>query len=267
MSGAPGRAPAPLPRRVGVVGAGVMGAGIAQVLATAGIPAACHDRDAAALARARRRIEEGRYGLRASVAAGRLSPEEAEAIRDRLSFTGELDEVAAADLVIECVPEALDLKIRVFRELDRWAPPEAVLASNTSGFPVAALAPATDRPERVLVWHWASPAVVMRFAEVVVRPETDPDAVARVVATARHCGRRPVVVRDQPTAWGFVANRIYAAMLREARRVVEEGVAEPGQIDQLLVDCFRWPVGPFGMARGAARGFEAGEGGDDADGR
>jgi len=251
-----------LPRRVGVVGAGVMGSGIAQALATSGIPTVCHDRDPAALAAARRRLEEGRYGLRASVEGGRLAPEEADGVRQRLSWTGELAEAADAELVLECVPEALDLKVRVFRELDRLAPPGAVLASNTSGFPVAALAPATDRPERVLVWHWASPAVVMRFAEIVVRPETDPAAVALVVATARHCGRRPVVVRDQPTAWGFVANRIYAAMLREARRVVEEGVAGTAEIDQLLVDCFRWPVGPFGMARGAARGFEEGGGGD-----
>ncbi len=261
MNGAPEAGAEALPGRVGVIGAGVMGAGIAQVLATGGIPTVCHDRDPKALAAARRRLEEGRYGLRASVARGRLRPEEAEAVRGRLSFTGALEAAAASDLVIECVPEALDLKIRVFRELDRVAPPHAVLASNTSGFPVAALAAVTDRPGRVLVWHWASPAVVMRFAEIVVRPDTDPAAVARVVATARHCGRRPVVVRDQPTAWGFVANRIYAAMLREARRVVEEGVAEPGDVDRLLVDGFRWPVGPFGMARGAARGFEGETGG------
>ena len=154
---------------------------------------------------------------------------------------------SAANKVRELIEEEgnPDLKLRVFRDLDRLAPAGAILASNSSGFPIAALAGATDRGECVLGWHWASPPVIMRFAEIVVTPATDPAAVARVEAVARACGKQPVVVKDAPMAWGYVANRVYFAMLREAQRVVDEGVATPEQVNQLMVDCYRWPVGPF----------------------
>ena len=160
------------------------------------------------------------------------------------------------DRIIECVPEQLELKMRVFRDLDRRAPAHAILASNTSGFPLAAIAGATSRPERTIVWHWASPAYVMRFAEIVTSAQTDAGVSDAVVAVAKRCGKNPIVVKDQPLAWGFVANRIYGAMLREAARVVEEGVATHEQVNQLMVDCFRWPVGPFAMLKGATSGWK-----------
>ena len=149
----------------------------------------------------------------------------------------------------------LDVKLRVFRDLDRAAPAGAILASNTSGFPIAAMAGATTRPERVIGWHWASPAFVMRFAEIVVTNDTAAAVQAAVCEVASRCGKNPIVVKDQPMAWGFVANRVYGAMLREAARVVEEGVATHEQVNQLMVDCFRWPVGPFAMEKGASSGW------------
>ena len=121
------------------------------------------------------------------------------------------------------MPERLDLKIRVFRELDRLAKPTAILASNTSGFPIAALAAATERPERVIGWHWASPPPVMKLAEIVATEQTSQSTIETVVEVARACGKNPVVVKDTAMAWGFVANRVYFAMLREAQRVVDEG--------------------------------------------
>ena len=153
------------------------------------------------------------------------------------------------------MPERLDLKLRVFRDLDRLAPAGAILASNTSGFPIAAMAGATQRPQQVIGWHWASPAFVMRFAEIVVTADTAAPVRERVCEVATRCGKHPVVVKDQPMAWGFVANRVYGAMLREAARVVEEGVATHEQVNQLMVDCFRWPVGPFAMVKGAGSGW------------
>ena len=243
--------------RVGVIGAGVMGGGIAQSLASAGHTVVCTDIAEAALDAARKDAEEGRFGLAGAVSRGKLSAEEAAAARNRISYTDDLGVAAAsADLVIECVPERLDVKLGVFRQLDDIAPRQAILASNTSGFPIAAMAGATRRPERVIGWHWASPAFVMKFAEIVVTAATADDVRDRVVACATACGKNPVVVRDNPMAWGFVANRVYGAMLREAARVVDEGIASHEEVNQLMVDCFRWPVGPFAMVRGATSGWK-----------
>ena len=127
--------------------------------------------------------------------------------------------------------------------------------SNSSGFPIAALAAATDRPDRVVGWHWASPAPVMKLAEIVRAPSTSDETTATIVRLAAGAGKHPVVVKDAPTSWGYVANRVYFAMVREAQRVVQEGVAGRDEVDQLMVDCFRWPTGPFGMTRGAGSGW------------
>jgi 3-hydroxybutyryl-CoA dehydrogenase/3-hydroxyacyl-CoA dehydrogenase len=242
--------------RIGVIGAGVMGGGIAQCTAAAGYATVCSDVAAPALDAARREAEAGRFGLAGAVARGKLPAADADAARARITWTGDFEAAAGCDLVIECVPERLDLKLRVFRDLDRAAPRHAILASNSSGFPIAAMAGATSRPERVIGWHWASPAYVMRFAEIVTTAATAPEVTEAVVAVAGRCGKHPVVVRDQPMAWGFVANRIYFAMLREASRVVEEGVATQEQVNQLMVDCYRWPVGPFAMVKGAQTGWK-----------
>jgi len=241
--------------RIGVIGAGVMGSGIAQSVATAGYETCCYDPDEGARTRAAEAVRTGRYGLQRGVERGKLSEDDAAAALARLEISADFDAAGACDLVIECVPEDLALKIETFRKLDATAPPAAVLASNTSGFPIAALAAATDRPAQVVGWHWASPPVVMRFAEVVRTPATGDDALGLVCEVARACGKNPIVVNDNPRVWGFVANRVYAAMLREAGQVVAEGVASQDEVNQLMVDCFNWPVGPYGMVRGATKGW------------
>jgi 3-hydroxybutyryl-CoA dehydrogenase len=241
--------------RIGVLGAGVMGSGIAQVTATAGFPTVCYDVDPDARVRGREHVTTGRYGLERGVERSKLTHEEADAALARLTFSDSFEDAAHADLVIEAVPERLALKVAVFRQLDTVAPRDTILASNTSGFPIAAMAAATDRPEAVIGWHWASPAPVMRFAEIVRTRDTADETVETVRRVATACGKAPVVVRDVDTAWGFVANRVYAAMLVEAQRVVQEGVASSDDVDQLMMDCFRWPAGPFGMVRGATGGW------------
>jgi 3-hydroxyacyl-CoA dehydrogenase len=210
--------------KIGVVGAGVMGGGIAQVCAIAGDDVVVYDTDAdAALA--------------------------------RITFSSSFADAAATDLVIEAVPERLDVKMRVFRDLDRAAPPHTVLASNTSGLPITALAGATERPDKVIGWHWASPAPVMKLAEIVVTPQTSDATIATVTDAATRAGKHPIVVKDNPMHWGFVSNRVYFAMVAEAQRVVDEGVATRDEVDQLMIDCFRWPSGPFGMVKGAGSGW------------
>jgi 3-hydroxybutyryl-CoA dehydrogenase len=241
--------------RIGVLGAGVMGSGIAQVTATGGYETVCFDIDTGALAKGREHVTTGRYGLDRGVERGKLTREEADAALSRLTFTDSFDEAASTDVVIEAVPERIDLKIRVFRDLEAAAPNDTIFATNSSGFSVAAMAAATERPDRVIGWHWASPAPVMKFAEIVRTRETSDATIATISELASACGKNPIVVKDTPTAWGYVANRVYFAMIAEAKRVVEEGIASESDVDALMMDCYRWPTGPFGMVKGATSGW------------
>lgn len=242
-------------KKIGVLGAGVMGSGIAQVTATAGYETVCYDVDPAALDAGRDHVTAGRYGLERGVERGKVTREQADAALARLRFTSIFEDAAATDLVIEAVPERLDLKIHVFRDLDQAAPDHTILASNSSGFPIAALAAAIDRPGRVIGWHWASPAPVMKLAEIVTTRDTSDETIATVREAALACGKNPIVVKDTPMAWGYVANRVYFAMVAEAQKVVNEGIASADDVDQLMMDCYRWPSGPFGMVKGAGAGW------------
>lgn len=241
--------------KIGVLGAGVMGGGIAQVCALAGDDVVCYDIAPSALDEARAHVTTGRFGLDGAVTRAKVTRDQADVALARITFSDSFEAAANTDLVIEAVPERIDLKIRVFRDLDRVAPEQTILASNTSGLPIAALAAATDRPDRVIGWHWASPAPVMKLAEIVVTRETSEATIATVTDAAKRCGKHPIVVKDNPMEWGFVANRVYFAMVREAQRVVDEGIASRADVDQLMMDCFRWPSGPFGMVAGAGSGW------------
>jgi 3-hydroxyacyl-CoA dehydrogenase len=242
--------------RIGVLGAGVMGSGIAQVMAIAGHQVVCYDLADEALEKGKEIVDTGRFGVRSAVERGKLTAEEADAALARLTFTNDFDEAAStADVIIEAVPERLDLKIRVFRDLDAKCPAETILASNSSGFPISAIAAATDRPDQVVGWHWASPAPVMKLAEIVRTRETSDATIETITRLAANAGKNPIVVKDTARHWGYVANRVYGAMGREARQVVAEGIATAEEVDQLMVDCFRWPTRPFGMGRGAGSGW------------
>jgi len=248
---------APDVRTIAVVGAGIMGGGIAQVFATAGYRVRLHDLENAALERAMARIEDGRFGFRRGVEKGKLTSDQAHAARGAIATTTDLAEACRdADLVLEAVPEDLGLKVQLFGRLAALTRADCILASNSSGYPMIALAGASGRPGYVLGWHWASPAPVMALAEIVVHGATAPAVRDAVVEVARRCGKNPQVVRDQPLAWGFVANRILTAVFREAEQVVAEEVATREQVDALLRDCFRWPVGPFEMADATRAGWE-----------
>lgn len=244
-----------MPDRVAVIGAGVMGAGIAQVLAVSGCEVVSHDISKEALAQAEHEIRRGRYGLEGSVARGKLTEAEAAAALGRLRFSTDLAVVAAVDLVLEAVPEDLELKLDVFRTLDRLAPSGTILASNSSGFPITTIAAATVRPELVVGWHWASPPVAMKLAEIVRTPSTSETTVARVCELARRAGKRPIVVNDDPEVWGYVVNRVYGKARAEAQAIVDAGIATTDDVDQLMMDAFGWPVGPFGMVKGARSGW------------
>lgn len=231
---------------IGVVGAGIMGAQIAQVLAASGFTVRLRDIDEGVLTRALHEIEHGPFGLRASVNRGKLTAAEADAAISRITTTTNLaDATGDVDLVLEAVPESISLKLDIFRQLDAITRPDTILTSNTAGLSITALAHATNNPGRVLGWHWAQPCAVMKLAEIAVHPATEQRAIDAVVAAAAQCGKDPQVIKDQPLKWGFVANRIMLEARREARRIVREGVATPEQVDAIMKDCFRWPVGPL----------------------
>ena len=244
--------------KIAVIGAGVMGAGIAQVMAVAGCQVAAFDVDPEVLKSSQQDVATGRFGVRGAVERGKLTEAQADEALERLVFTQDRAEALAdVDVVIEAIPERLDLKIRLFRELDSETAPDTILASNSSGFPVQALAAATDRPDKVIVWHWASPAPVMKLAELVRCDDTSDETIAKISDLASRAGKHPVVVSDAPNAWGYVSNRVYFAMIQEASRIIKEGVATREQIDQIMIDCFRWPSGPFGMVAGAGSGWSS----------
>ncbi len=234
-------------KAVAIVGAGVMGTGIAQVLAIGGLAVRLYDIKPEALPAALERIANHRFGLRAAVARGKLTAAEADAALARITTTTDLAAACAGvDLAFEVVNEDLLLKMKVFRQLDLLVPTHAIIASNTSGLPITALAFATQQPERVIGWHWFQPCSVMRLAEIVVHPETDPEVRDAIVALAVACGKRPQVVKDDPQHWGFVGNRISRQARSEALRIVEQGLATREQVDAIMCDGFNWPLGPFG---------------------
>lgn len=228
-------------RRVGVLGAGTMGAGIAQVAAEAGLEVLVHDPVAGAVARATERIAGF---LRRRVEKGQLPPGADVEAMARLREVAGLEQLAAADLVVEAVPEDLQLKRDVFRRLDAAAPPTTLLATNTSSLSVARIAAATERPERVVGMHFFNPVPLMALVEVIAGPMTAGWAVDRVVVTGRRMGKTPVVAADTP---GFIVNRVQRAYYLEAFRIYEEGLASIEAIDVAMRGVgFR--LGPFELA-------------------
>jgi 3-hydroxybutyryl-CoA dehydrogenase len=226
--------------RLAVIGAGTMGHGIAQVAAAARYRTLLVDVDPAALARGMRGIESG---LDRAVEKGKLDPEERGAILARVTAATDLEAAAAgADIVIEAVPESLDLKRDLFRRLDAAAPPRTLLATNTSSLPVSEIAAATRTPERVVGMHFFNPVPVMALLEVIRGSATAPEAVARAVAVGKRMGKECIVVRDSP---GFATSRLGVLLGLEAIRMFEEGVASAEDIDKAMTLGYRHPVGPL----------------------
>jgi 3-hydroxyacyl-CoA dehydrogenase len=242
--------------KIGVAGAGVMGSGIAQVMALSGCQVVCRDIDDQVLNSALINVDSGRFGVKSAVERGKLSKEEANNALERIHFTTDLSDLNDTDLIIEAIPEEFDLKVSFWKELDKTVSENTIFASNSSGFPISAMAAATERADRFIGWHWASPAPVMKLAEIIRGRETSQETVDAVVSLAESAGKTPVVIADTDTNWGYVTNRVYFAMVREASAVVKEGIADREQVDQLMTDCFRWPSGPFGMTRGATSGWK-----------
>jgi len=226
-------------RRVLIVGGGTMGRGIAGLCALCGFDTAIFEQDSEARGRLRESIEAS---WRRAAARGKLPAERVETAGGRLRILERQEEETGADLAIEAVPESLALKERVFESLDRLCPPEAVLASNTSSLSIAELARATRRPDRVVGIHFFNPVAAMPLVEVVSGPETSRETEEKAVTFARQLGKQTIRVADSP---GFATSRLGLALGLEAMRMVEEGVASPGDLDRAVELGYGHRMGPL----------------------
>ena len=225
--------------KVGVVGCGLMGSGIAQVCAAAGFPTTGVEISQELCERGLRGIEKN---LARQVEKGTLAPEQRDAIRSRLRGSTELAALADSDLIIEAVTENVQAKLETFRQLDGIVKRQAILASNTSSLSITELMTATSRPERFLGLHFFNPVPLMKLVEVVRTIATEPAALETVVAFAERLGKTVVRVPDRA---GFIVNRLLIPYLLEAVRALEEGLASVTDIDTAMKLGCGHPMGPL----------------------
>jgi 3-hydroxybutyryl-CoA dehydrogenase len=229
-------------RTIGVVGAGTMGNGIAQVAATAGFATVLVDAVEEALGRGLGAIEKSLGRLEAK---GKLAAGEAGAIRGRIATGIGFEPLADADLVVEAVVEREEVKRMVLGELDRRLPAHAVLATNTSSISITRLAAATGRPDRVIGMHFMNPVPLMQLVEIIRGLQTSQATFDAVEAASRALGKTPVEVHDAP---GFVSNRVLMPMINEAVFCLHEGVGRAEAIDEVMKLGMNHPMGPLALA-------------------
>jgi len=227
--------------RVGVVGLGTMGAGIAQVCLQAGLEVVGREVSPELGEQARERID---YYLSRGVEKGRLTQEEKDAALDRLTLVTELADLGSCQLVIEAAFEDLEVKRELFSELERSVEPEAILATNTSALSVTEIAAATTSPERVVGMHFFNPAPVLPLVEVIRTAQTSDEVFDTAYSFAERIGKEPVACNDTP---GFIVNRILIPLLNDCVRVLDESRVTPEDVDRAMRFGVNWPIGPCAL--------------------
>ncbi len=229
-------------KKIGVIGAGQMGAGIAQVAAIAGYEVVLNDIK-------QEFIDRGLAAINKSMAKGVEKGKMEQAVMDeslaRIKTTLDLQDMADADLVVEAIIEDFQLKSQIFQSLDKICPPHAILASNTSSISITKLAACTGRPEKFIGMHFMNPVPMMKLVEVIRGYMTDDATTKAIIEASENMGKVPVECNDYP---GFVANRLLLPMLNEAMYCVMEGVGEPENIDQIMKLGMNHPMGPLALA-------------------
>jgi 3-hydroxybutyryl-CoA dehydrogenase len=227
-------------RKIAVIGAGLMGTGIAQVVAGAGYSVHVQDISTDVLDRSKNKID---HQLKKLVNKQKLSEKDAKEAMDRIAFTVALRAaVEDADFIIEAVPEILELKQRIFSEMEGFAKSSAIFASNTSELSIASIADANSRKEKVIGTHWFFPPQLMKLIEVVVSSATSQDTLETTIAFCRKIGKDTVICKD---AQGFITSRAISAMIAECLRIYQEGIASLEDIDKAMRLGFNHPIGPF----------------------
>lgn len=225
-----------------VVGAGQMGSGIAQVCSQAGCLAYLHDIDTNFIDRGINNIDKN---LKRSVAKGKITGEVKEELMGRIIAAPSLEKAKEADFIIEAASENMDIKSKLFSQLDAICPGETVFATNTSSLPITEIAAYTDRPERVIGMHFMNPVPVMQLVEIISGHLTEPPVIELTKELAEKMGKIPVVVNDYP---GFVSNRVLMPMINEAVYCVYEGIASPEGVDKVMKLGMNHPMGPLALA-------------------
>ena len=227
---------------VGIVGAGFMGSGVAESVARAGLATKVHEPASAPLEHSRERVAGS---VARAVRGGKLDEVEAKALIDMIEWTEDPGELADCDLVVEAVTEEPAVKAQVFTDLDRLLSEEAIIASNTSSIPIAQLAAATERRDRVIGLHFFSPVPVMRLVELVVGIDTSDQTVARCEVFAERIGKRPIRTKDRS---GFIVNMLLVPYLMAGVRMYEDGFATREAIDEAMRLGCGHPMGPLELA-------------------
>lgn len=227
---------------IGVVGAGTMGNGIAQVAARAGYNVVLRDVQNEFLERGMKAIDRS---LQRDVDKERLRADEKQQIINRIKTTIELSELSAASLVVEAITESLQIKTELFRALDELTAPSAILASNTSSISITKLGAATKRPDKVIGMHFMNPVPVMKLVEIIRGIATSDETFEHVRALTEKFGKTPLECNDMP---GFVSNRVLMPMINEAIFVLQEGVATRESIDGIMKLGMNHPMGPLALA-------------------
>ena len=229
-------------KTVGVIGAGTMGSGIAQVFAQSGFTVRLHDAAPAAIDRARGGIDKS---LAKFVEKGKLSASDRDAALGRLHPAASLDALADVDYVVEAVAEQIEIKRAIFKTLDSVTRPEVILTSNTSSISITALGAATQRPDRVLGMHFMNPVPLMTLVELIRGQATGDASMKTAVELSQALGKTPVEAADYP---GFISNRILMPMINEAIFALMEGVGTPDAIDTVMKLGMNHPMGPLALA-------------------
>jgi len=229
-------------KRIAIAGAGTMGASIAQAFARFGYAVKLYDVFPAALDKAKQMITWNQQG---EVAAGNLTKEESTALQSRISFTADPQELADTDFLVEAILENLEIKHKFYRQISAIVPKDAILCSNTSGLSITAIAEAVENPARFVGMHWMNPPHIIPLIEVIRGEKTGEESAEIVRQVAVKLGKRPVVIKDAPS---FVLNRLQQAILRESLHIVQEGIASPEAVDDVMKYAlgFRYACfGPF----------------------
>jgi 3-hydroxybutyryl-CoA dehydrogenase len=227
---------------VGILGLGVMGSGIAELVVRSGHEVVAVDVDQRVVQTAVQRITRS---LQKAVDKGRLTVAQMEEAQSRLKTKTGIDAFGTADIVIESVPEQLELKQSIYRDLDRICKPEAILTTNTSSLSITTISEATGRPDRVIGLHFINPPQAIPLVEIIPGARTSPETLSAVQVFARSLGKDFVVAKDSPA---FALNRMVAPLLNEAFCLLDEGVATPEDIDKAMVVGARHPMGPLALA-------------------
>jgi 3-hydroxybutyryl-CoA dehydrogenase len=242
-------------KSIGVLGGGLMGSAITQNIIVSGYKAICRDLTDDILKNTRAIIVDSRFGMRVGVERGKLTKERMEQALANLTLTTKVEDLKDCDIIIESIgggdPRHLEdkgLKLQVFAELDKIIKKDAIFATNTSTFTIADLAKAVQRKDRFIGMHWFRPANILKAVELTYTPDNTEEVIQLMEGFCKRLGKIPVRVKDVPGDTGFIGNRLFAVVMREARKMVESGIATPQDIDTVMKEGYGWTLGIFEMS-------------------